>query len=87
MHLTYHPNNEHNEHASTTDSVEAGAPADTIIVTPEMIEAGLVALYNFDIMHPMEAEMREAVKAVFLSMLQSRQKYPEIVPRSFRSVS
>jgi hypothetical protein len=41
-------------------------------VTPEMIEAGREALYKFDIMHPTEEEMREAVRAVFVSMLQAQ---------------
>ena len=43
----------------------------SVEITPEMIEAGREKLYNFDIMHPVENEMNEAVKAVFVSMFES----------------
>jgi hypothetical protein len=50
------------------------AANEEIEITPEMIDAGFAKLYEFDISHPMEAEMREAVRSVFLSMLLARQK-------------
>jgi hypothetical protein len=47
-----------------------------IEITPAMIEAGRETLYTFDIMHPVESEMSDAVRAVFLSMLRLQsQKY------------
>lgn len=45
-----------------------------IEVTPEMIEAGLEKLYEFDITCPVDAEMRLAVAAVFVEMLQCHGK-------------
>jgi hypothetical protein len=50
------------------DSRSAGAPEQEIEVTPEMIEAGLATLYEFDITEPFESEMREAVAAVYRAM-------------------
>ncbi len=44
-------------------------------ITPEMIEAGLSKLYEFDITSPTDSEMREAVKSVFVSMLLSRPEF------------
>ena len=46
----------------------AGAPEAEIEITPEMIEAGLEALYSFPITEPFESEMREAVAAVYRAM-------------------
>jgi hypothetical protein len=37
-----------------------------IEVTPEMIEAGLAALYRFPITEPFESEMRKAVECIKL---------------------
>jgi hypothetical protein len=46
-----------------------GAPAEKEIeITPEMIEAGMSALYDFPITEPFESEMREAVAAVYGAM-------------------
>ena len=39
-----------------------------IVITPEMIEAGLDALYSFPITEPFESEMRDAVAAVYRAM-------------------
>jgi hypothetical protein len=39
-----------------------------IEITPEMIEAGLNALYGFPITEPFESEMREAVATVYRAM-------------------
>jgi hypothetical protein len=50
------------------DSRSAGAPANEIEITPEMIEAGLNALYGFPITEPFESEMREAVVSVYKAM-------------------
>lgn len=47
-------------------------PADEIEITPEMIEAGLEALYGFPITEPTEAEMRVAVAEVFRTMARLR---------------
>ena len=52
----------------------AAEPDGEVEITPEMIEAGFAKLYEFDITHPMEGEMREAVRDVFLSMLRARPK-------------
>jgi hypothetical protein len=57
-----------------TSEVSEGGGAPEIEITPEMIEAGFAKLYEFDITHPMEGEMREAVRDVFLSMLRARPK-------------
>jgi len=46
-------------------------------ITPEMIEAGVSALYGFSITEPTEAEMREAVAAVFRAMCNTRKPAPE----------
>lgn len=44
------------------------APAAEIEVTPEMIEVGVKTLYGFDITEWMEAELRQAVRSVFIAM-------------------
>jgi hypothetical protein len=44
----------------------------SVEITPEMVEAGLITLYEFDIGQPTDHEMRRAVRAVFVSMLQRR---------------
>lgn len=41
-------------------------------ITPEMIEAGLRALYTFRITEPDEDEMRSAVAEVFKMMLEAQ---------------
>jgi hypothetical protein len=54
------------------DSRLAGAPVNEIEITPEMIEAGLGALYGFPITEPFESDMREAVAAVYRAMCSIR---------------
>jgi hypothetical protein len=41
-----------------------------VIVTQEMEDAGLDALYGFHITEPDDDEMREAVREVFITMLE-----------------
>jgi hypothetical protein len=54
-------------------SVEfAGQAGAEIEVTPEMMDAGLSALYRFHITEPDDEEMREAVCAVFNAMIEAR---------------
>ena len=53
--------------ASAKLLAESSAPE--IEITPEMIEAGLGALFRFHISEPDDDEMREAVAAVFRSMI------------------
>ena len=48
------------------------ADKDEIEITPEMIEAGVEKLFEFDIQQPFRAEMRDAVAAVFREMLRHR---------------
>lgn len=43
-----------------------------IEVTPEMTDAGVDKLYEFDITLPYREEMKKAVAAVFLEMLRHR---------------
>jgi hypothetical protein len=44
-------------YSSSLDSVEAGAPEAEIEITPEMVEAGVAALWaTFAIEHPCEAD-------------------------------
>ena len=52
-----------------------------IEVTPEMIEAGLEALYCFPITEPDDASMKKAVVAVFSAMLSVR----ELAPGKYQS--
>jgi hypothetical protein len=54
----------------------AGAPANEIEITPEMIEAGLEALYRFPIEDPFESEMRKAVAAVYRAMVSRSTRTP-----------
>lgn len=60
------------ERAMCDDDVEC-----EIEVTPEMIEAGVEKLYEFDITLPIKEEMMAAVTAVFLEMLRCQREYPD----------
>jgi len=54
---------------STKDrSDEAGAPANEIEITPEMIERGLIEFFEYD---PEGNEAEEGVEKIFLSMLRA----------------
>lgn len=46
-----------------------GSPETEIEVTSEMIEAGRAMLYEFNFTYPMDGEMRDTIRAVFLAML------------------
>jgi len=71
MHLTYHHDKSHGDHASTDDSVEAGAPGDEIAITPAMIKAGAAVLCSFETFTADEAywaqEVYSAMRRVALS--------------------
>jgi hypothetical protein len=57
-------------HSQSLDSVEAGAPANEIEITPEMIEAGVDALWaSCAIEHPCEAD-RDIIPKIFTAMIQ-----------------
>jgi hypothetical protein len=47
-------------------------PETEIEVTPEMIDAGINILWGFPLDCPTEAEMKRAVKEVFLAMYSTR---------------
>ncbi len=53
-------------HSPSSDSAGAGAPADEIEITPEMVEAGVFALERF-----MDSSLTEdlVVKKVFAAMI------------------
>lgn len=55
------------DRAAKTESAE-------IEITPEMIAAGVDALYQFDINEPTQAEMEHAVRSVFVVMFEARKK-------------
>lgn len=66
-----------NVYSPSHDSTVAGAFADEIVITLEMIEAGMYALYSFPITEPFESEMREAVAAVYRAMSNIRKPLRE----------
>ena len=51
-----------------------------IEVTPEIIEAGVEKLYEFDLHEPFRDELRKGVVAVFLEMLRHRHLSPRTEP-------
>jgi hypothetical protein len=60
-----------NVHSPSPDSVEAGAPANEIEITPEMIEAGVNALWaTCAIEHPCGAD-RGIIPKIFTAMIQA----------------
>lgn len=65
MHLTYHPDSDLSVAASPANAGEAGAPGHEIKITPEMIEAGIASLFEFD--SRFESE-EECVTRVFRAM-------------------
>jgi hypothetical protein len=57
-------------HSPSLDSAEAGAPADEIEITPEMIAAGVRVLWDSGAIEaPMEDFNRELVEKIFVAML------------------
>ena len=56
-------------HMPSLDSIEAGAPAREIEITPEMIEAGVCVLWESGAVEtPMDGADRELVQKIFVAM-------------------
>lgn len=55
-------------HMPSPDSVEAGAPADKIEVTPDMIEAGVRVLLDSGAHEPMEGVDQLLIEKIFVAM-------------------
>lgn len=73
IYLTPHHTKDSEMAVSDPSGDEAGVPE--IEITPAMIEAGIAALYRFNISEPTRPEMDRAIEATFRAMHLARYGY------------